>query len=127
MGYELNLSHMSISDLLEKAAESNEVIHVKPGQQRGIGKTPALIDFARKNKAPVLMNRAMADHYKKIHPDLTFIGYWDGKDLSEYENIVCDELIPLEVAEELHKDGKLLTGFVNLGYRKRYEHPILKG
>ncbi|QAW18051.1 hypothetical protein [Bacillus subtilis] len=108
---ELNLSYMSISDLLEKAAEKNELIYVRE-RQRCLGKTTALIQFARENNSPILTNRAMANHYKELHPDLTFIGYWKGIELSAYENLVCDELVPFEVAKELHESGHLLTGFV---------------
>ncbi|MBL3648228.1 hypothetical protein [Bacillus sp. RHFS10] len=108
---ELNLSYMSISELLEKAAESNEIIYTR-SNQRLLGKTTALIQFARKNKAPILTNKAMVNHYKGLHPDLTFIGYWEGIKLSAYENLVCDELVPYEVAKELHESGQLLTGFV---------------
>ncbi|MFJ9275507.1 hypothetical protein DZB72_21170 [Bacillus sp. MT] len=108
---ELNLSYMSISELLEKAAENNEIIYTR-SNQRLLGKTTALIQFARENNSPILTNRAMANHYKGLHPDLTFIGYWKGIELSAYENLVCDELVPFEVAKELHESGHLLTGFV---------------
>ncbi len=50
---ELNLSYMSISDLLEKAAEKNELIYVRE-RQRCLGKTTALIQFARENNSPIL-------------------------------------------------------------------------
>ncbi|MEC1800563.1 hypothetical protein P9E03_16080 [Bacillus mojavensis] len=108
---ELNLSHMSISELLEKAAEKNELIYVRE-RQRCLGKTSSLIQFARENNCPVLMNRNVASDYQFNHPDLEIIAYYDGKELDDLENAVCDEGIPLEVIKGLHSKGRLLTGFV---------------
>ncbi|MCY7832304.1 hypothetical protein MOD54_12400 [Bacillus spizizenii] len=108
---ELNLSYMSISDLLEKSAEKNELIYVRE-RQRCLGKTASLIQFARKNNCPILMNRNVASHFQYIHPDLEFIAYYDGKRLDGLENVVCDEGIPFDVVKDLHSKGCLLTGFV---------------
>ncbi|AUZ26488.1 hypothetical protein C1T28_07975 [Bacillus subtilis] len=111
MAFELNLTHMSISDLLEKAAEKNELIYVRE-RQRCLGKTASLIQFARENNCPILMNRNVAFDYQYMHPDIEFIAYYDGKELDGLENVVCDEGIPLDVVRDLHSKGCLLTGFV---------------
>ncbi|MCY8051749.1 hypothetical protein MOB99_15380 [Bacillus spizizenii] len=107
---ELNLSYMSISDLLEKAAEKNEIIYTRRNQRR-LGKTTALIRFARENNSPILMIPDMAHTYQKEHPDLTFIDYKDEIALDGLTNVVCDEGVPLKVIERLHGLGQLLTGF----------------
>ncbi|WP_456270488.1 hypothetical protein M1E15_07670 [Bacillus sp. JZ76] len=109
---DLNLSYMSISDLLEKAAESNEIIYTR-SNQRLLGKTSALIQFARKNNSPVLMHDPrIAKDYQELHPDLTFISYENEIALDGLTNVVCDEGVPLSVVERLHGLGQLLTGFV---------------
>ncbi|MCO4849955.1 hypothetical protein [Bacillus vallismortis] len=108
---ELNLSYMSISELLEKAAEKNEIIYTRRNQRR-LGKTTALIQFARENNSPILMIPDVAHTYQKEHPDLTFIDYKDEIALDGLTNIVCDEGVPLKVIERLHGLGQLLTGFV---------------
>ncbi|MEC0670453.1 hypothetical protein P8875_09810 [Bacillus haynesii] len=111
MSFELNLAHMSISDLLEKAAEKNEFIFVRQGQRR-LGKTTALLEFARKNNYPVLTRREIARCYQLEHPDLNIIGYVDGSEVDGLYNVVCDEGLPVDVVKRLHKLGVLLTGFV---------------
>ncbi|KRT90678.1 hypothetical protein, partial [Bacillus glycinifermentans] len=111
MSFELNLAHMSISDLLEKAAEKNEFIFVRQGQRR-LGKTTALLEFARKNNYPVLTKREVARCYQVEHPDLNIIGYVDGSEVDGLYNVVCDEGIPKDAVKRLHKLGVLLTGFV---------------
>ncbi|MBV5122233.1 hypothetical protein [Bacillus halotolerans] len=106
----LNLSYMSISELLEKAAENNEIIYTRRNQRR-LGKTTALIQFARENNSPILMLPDVARIYQEEHPDLTFIGYKDEIALDGLTNVVCDEGVPLEIIERLHGLGQLLTGF----------------
>ncbi|MCY9242076.1 hypothetical protein MOE55_10165 [Bacillus spizizenii] len=108
---ELNLSYMNISELLEKAAENNEIIYTRRNQRR-LGKTTALIRFARENNSPILMIPDVVHTYQKEHPDLTFIGYKDEIALDGLTNVVCDEGVPLKVIERLHGLGQLLTGFV---------------
>lgn len=109
---ELNLSFISISELLEKAAESNEIIYTR-SNQRLLGKTTALIQFARENNSPVLMHDPrIAKDYQELHPDLTFICYENEIALDGLTNVVCDEGVPLSVVERLHGLGQLLTGFV---------------
>ncbi|MCA0106553.1 hypothetical protein [Bacillus subtilis] len=107
---ELNLSYMSISELLEKAAENNEIIYTR-SNQRLLGKTTALIQFARENNSPILMIPDVAHTFQKEHPDLTFIDYKDEIALDGLTNVVCDEGVPLKVIERLHGLGQLLTGF----------------
>lgn len=107
---ELNLSYMSISELLEKAAENNEIIYTRWNQRR-LGKTTALIQFARENNSPILMLPDVARIYQEEHPDLTFIDYKDEIALDGLTNVVCDEGVPLEIIERLHGLGQLLTGF----------------
>lgn len=110
MSFDLNLAHMSISELLEKAAEKNEIIYTRRNQRR-LGKTTALIRFARENNSPILMIPDVAHTYQKEHPDLTFIDYKDEIALDGLTNVVCDEGVPLKVIERLHGLGQLLTGF----------------
>ncbi|WP_141243808.1 hypothetical protein [Bacillus sp. 7705b] len=103
---------MSISDLLEKSAESNEIIYTR-SNQRLLGKTTALIQFARENNSPILMHDSrIAKDYQELHPDLTFISYENEIALDGLTNVVCDEGVPLCVVERLHGLGQLLTGFV---------------
>ncbi|EFV70114.1 hypothetical protein HMPREF1012_03860 [Bacillus sp. BT1B_CT2] len=109
--FELNLAHTSILELLEKAAEKNELIYVR-ARQRCIGKTTALLEFARKNNYPVLTKREIARCYQIEHPDLNIIGYVDGSEVDGLYNVVCDEVIPKDAVKRLHKLGVLLTGFV---------------
>ncbi|MFY0756261.1 hypothetical protein MHH84_03295 [Bacillus sp. FSL K6-1109] len=109
--FELNLAHTSILELLEKAAEKNELIYVR-ARQRCIGKTTALLEFARKNNYPVLTKREIARCYQVEHPDLNIIGYVDGSEVDGLYNVVCDEGVPKDAVKRLHKLGVLLTGFV---------------
>ncbi|ASB90844.1 MULTISPECIES: hypothetical protein [Bacillus] len=111
MSFELNLAHMSISDLLEKAAEKNEFIFVRQGQRR-LGKTTALMEFARENGYPVLVNKAIVKIFHRKYPDVNIIGYVDGSEVDGLYNVVCDEGLPVDVVKRLHKLGVLLTGFV---------------
>ncbi|MGG4126582.1 hypothetical protein ABEV79_24420, partial [Bacillus licheniformis] len=111
MSFELNLAHTSILELLEKAAEKNELIYVR-ARQRCVGKTTALLEFARKNNYPVLTKREIARCYQIEHPDLNIIGYVDGSEVDGLYNVVCDEVIPKDAVKRLHKLGVLLTGFV---------------
>ncbi|MCY9152539.1 hypothetical protein [Bacillus haynesii] len=113
MSFELNLAHMSISDLLEKAAEKNELIFVR-SQQRCLGKTTALIEFARKNNYPVLTRKEIARCYQLEHPDLNIIGYVDGSEVDGLRNVVFDEGVPRDAVKRLYKLGILLTGFVHV-------------
>ncbi|WP_424163335.1 hypothetical protein ACPA1T_09510 [Bacillus amyloliquefaciens] len=110
MAFELNLSCMSISELLEKAAENNEIIDVRSSQRR-LGKTTSLIQFARENNCTILMNRIAYDYQKK-NPDVRIISYTDEVALDGLTNIVCDEGVPLDIIKGLQRLGKLLTGFV---------------
>ncbi|MEK5100370.1 hypothetical protein [Bacillus sp. FSL W8-0848] len=109
--FELNLAHTSILELLEKAAEKNELIYVR-ARQRRVGKTTALLEFARKNNYPVLAKREVARSYQRRYPDLNIIGYVDGSELDGLYNVVCDEGIPKDAVKRLHKRGILLTGFI---------------
>ncbi|MED1817341.1 MULTISPECIES: hypothetical protein [Bacillus] len=111
MSFELNLAHTSILELLEKAAEKNELIYVR-ARQRCVGKTTALLEFARNNNYPVLTRREIARCYQLEHPDLNIIGYVDGSEVDGLYNVVCDEGIPKDAVKRLHKLGVLLTGFV---------------
>ncbi|MEJ9332705.1 hypothetical protein [Bacillus licheniformis] len=113
MSFELNLAHMSILELLEKAAEKNELIYVR-ARQRCVGKTTALLEFARKNNYPVLTKREIARCYQVEHPDLNIIGYVDGSELDGLYNVVCDEGVPRDAIKRLYKLGILLTGFVRV-------------
>ncbi|MCY8242174.1 hypothetical protein MOC08_13400 [Bacillus haynesii] len=112
MSFELNLAHMSISDLLEKAAEKNEFIFVRQGQRR-LGKTTALLEFARKNNYPVLTRREIARCYQQEHPDLNIIGYVDGSEVDGLYNVVCDEGIPFDAVKRLNRLGHIITGFIS--------------
>ncbi|MCY7912264.1 hypothetical protein [Bacillus haynesii] len=109
--FELNLAHTSILELLEKAAEKNELIHVR-ARQRRVGKTSALIQFARENNYTILTKKTMERSYQQRHPDLNIIGYADGSELDGLSNVVCDEGIPRDTVKRLHKLGILLTGFI---------------
>ncbi|PAD57566.1 hypothetical protein [Bacillus sonorensis] len=112
MSFELNLAHMSISDLLEKAAEKKELIYIQP-EQKKIGKTSALIQFARENHCPILMNEIAALDYQRIHPDLNIIGYVDGSELDGLNNVICDEGIPFDAVKRLYRLGHIITGFIS--------------
>ncbi|MED1742217.1 hypothetical protein P4U97_22440 [Bacillus swezeyi] len=109
--FELNLAHASILELLEKAAEKNELIHVR-ARQRRVGKTSALIQFARENNYTILTKKTMERSYQQRHPDLNIIGYVDGSELDGLSNVVCDEGIPKDAVKRLHKLGILLTGYI---------------
>ncbi|MCY8243538.1 hypothetical protein MOC08_20490 [Bacillus haynesii] len=109
--FELNLAHTSILELLEKAAEKNELIHVR-ARQRRVGKTSALIQFARENNYTILTKKIMERSYQQRHPDLNIIGYVDGSELDGLSNVVCDEGIPKDAVKRLHKLGILLTGYI---------------
>ncbi|KND05469.1 hypothetical protein BHT95_21135 [Bacillus paralicheniformis] len=111
--FELNLAHASILELLEKAAEKNELIFVRQGQRR-LGKTTALLEFARKNNYPVLTKREVARCYQLEHPDLNIIGYVDGSEVDGLYNVVFDEGVPRDAVKRLYKLGILLTGFVHV-------------
>ncbi|MEC0543587.1 hypothetical protein, partial [Bacillus glycinifermentans] len=88
-----------------------EFIFVRQGQRR-LGKTTALMEFARENGYPVLTKREIARCYQVEHPDLNIIGYVDGSEVDGLYNVVCDEGVPKDAVKRLHKLGVLLTGFV---------------
>lgn len=111
--FELNLAHASILELLEKAAEKNEFIFVRQGQRR-LGKTTALMEFARENGYPVLVNKAIVKIFHRKYPDVNIIGYVDGSEVDGLYNVVFDEGVPRDAIKRLYKLGILLTGFVRV-------------
>ncbi|MFE1562958.1 hypothetical protein [Bacillus velezensis] len=113
MAFELNLAHMSISDLLEKAVESNEVIYTRANQRR-LGKTKALMSYAEINQLPVIVPERLKRDYLKRYPKVRILGdaevtYIDALPLI----LLCDEGVPKRTIEELKTRGHGVSGFLN--------------
>lgn len=107
---EIKLANRSLYNLLEIAAERREPIITKMNHRK-LGKTKALIEFARDNKYTVLVGSGtIAKMLIKEY------GYRDIKsiksNLDGYRNFVFDECCPIEIVEKMMKHGGIiLTGF----------------
>lgn len=110
MVLEIKLAHRSLYNLLEIAAERKEPIITKINHRK-LGKTKALIEFARDNNYTVLVgNGPIAKMLIKEY------GYRDIKSIkSNLDGImyfVYDECCPKEYISKLVSGGQLvLTGF----------------
>ncbi|MEC1707441.1 oxidoreductase [Bacillus mojavensis] len=113
MKYRLNLAKFSILDTLEQAAVDRELVYVKAGQ-RCLGKTTALIEFARKHDCEIMVHRDMLGYYKTEHPDIKVRSYSSGEWVTPSDRFVCEEGVPQDVIDALRRGGNLITGFVRV-------------
>ncbi|WP_303752595.1 oxidoreductase [Bacillus velezensis] len=113
MKYRLNLAKFSILELLEKAAVDRELVYVRAGQ-RCLGKTTALIEFARKYDCEILVQRNMLGYYKTEHPDVKVRSHLSEKWVTASDRFVCDEGVPQDAIDALRRGGNLITGFVRV-------------
>ncbi|MED5047661.1 oxidoreductase [Bacillus siamensis] len=113
MKYKLNLAKFSILETLEKAAVDRELVYVRAGQ-RCLGKTTALVEFARKHDCEIVVHRNMLGYYKTEHPDIKVISHSSGKWVTPSDRFVCDEGVPQDVIDALRRGGNLITGFVRV-------------
>jgi len=109
---DLILSDKSIYESLVSVKDNRVLISVRQGQQRAIGKTTALIKFAKENGYTVLVGnnaiaKMLAKHFKynnirSINSVLDGLG-----------GVVVDECCPCDLVQKLVNRGHLLvTGFV---------------
>ncbi|ARV43530.1 oxidoreductase [Bacillus subtilis] len=113
MEYRLNLAKFSILETLEKAAVDRELVYVRAGQ-RCLGKTTALIEFARKHDCEIMVHRNMLGYYKTEHPDVTVRSHLSEKWITPSDRFVCDEGVPQDVIDALRRGGNLITGFARV-------------
>lgn len=114
----LHLAFRTIYEHVEDAAKLNEFIYVFP-RQRGIGKTNALIKFAKENGYIVLVGSVeLAKIYSKDY------GYDLVKScrsvLDGYPPVVIDDSVDDKQLDKIINDGlTIITGF-------RYLYPLKK-
>ncbi|XOT28935.1 oxidoreductase [Bacillus subtilis subsp. subtilis] len=113
MKYRLNLAKSSIFDTLEQAAVESELVYVRAGQ-RCLGKTTALIEFARKYDCEIMVHHTMLAYYKTEHPDVKVRSHLSEKWVTPSDRFVCDEGVPQDVIDALRRGGNLITGFVRV-------------
>lgn len=107
---EMKLAHRSLYNLLEIAAERKEPI-ITELKHRRLGKSKALIDFARDNNYTVLVgNGTIAKYFIKEY------GYRNIKSINSnldgHKGFVYDECCSKKEISALIKSGQLvLTGF----------------
>ncbi|XSD74730.1 oxidoreductase [Bacillus subtilis] len=115
MEYRLNLAKFSILETLEKAAVDRELVYVRAGQ-RCLGKTTALIEFARKHDCEIMVHRNMLGYYKAAHPDVKVRSHMSEKWVTPSDRFVCDEGVPQDAIDALRRGGNLITGFVKVNH-----------
>ncbi|MGN7305357.1 oxidoreductase [Bacillus subtilis] len=111
MEYRLNLAKFSVLETLEKAAVDRELVYVRAGQ-RCLGKTTALIEFARKHDCEIMVHRNMLGYYKTEYPDVKVRSHLSEKWVTPSDRFVCDEGVPQDAIDALKRGGNLITGFV---------------
>ena len=121
MEYRLNLAKFSILETLERAAVDRELVYVRAGQ-RCLGKTTALIGFARKHDCEIMVHRNMLGYYKAVHPDVKVRSHMSEKWVTPSDRFVCDEGVPQDAIDALRRGGNLITGFV----RDRLHEQIIR-
>ncbi|WP_193063452.1 hypothetical protein [Oceanobacillus oncorhynchi] len=108
----LKLGHRSIFNCLELAAERNELIHTTRKQFK-IGKTTALVEFARLNDYTILTSNNGAA--KIIHERF---GYKKAVTINKkctdgISNVVIEERCTLEEIDRIKAKGiNVVTGFL---------------
>lgn len=117
MEYRLNLAKFSILETLERAAVDRELVYVRAGQ-RCLGKTTALVEFARKHDCEIMVHRNMLGYYKAAHPDVKVRSHMSEKWVTPSDRFVCDEGVPQDAIDALRRGGNLITGFVKV------KHPL---
>ncbi|WP_345805898.1 hypothetical protein [Bacillus subtilis] len=110
---ELKLANRSIFDSLEEALSKRELI-VTNERQRKIGKTTALMLFAKRKRLPVMVRETLKRDYSKKYPDVQIFGHKevvnrDGLPLT----VLCDEGVPKETIEFLRSMWIGVSGFLN--------------
>jgi hypothetical protein len=112
----LELANRSILNCLELASEKGEFIYTAPNQRR-LGKTMALIQFAKENRYIVLVsNNSFARELQKQY------GYKFIRRINSYKTIdaigpfVFDEGCSSAHINELIRNGaRIITGFMSEG------------
>ncbi|MGG0156657.1 hypothetical protein ABEY11_04345 [Bacillus velezensis] len=113
MAFELNLSRMSIYELLEMAVESNEIIYTRSNQRR-LGKTKALMSYAEINQLPVIIPQRQKGYYQKKHPNVNLYGHEEVLQLDGLPlTLLCDEGVPKRTIEEMKTRCYGVSGFLN--------------
>lgn len=107
---EIKLARRSLYNLLEVAAKRRKPIITKL-KHRKLGKTTALIEFAKDNGYTVLVGNGTIARLL-----IKEFGYRDIKsiksNLDGYMYFVFDECCPTEIIEKMMKQGQpILTGF----------------
>ena|SRR5690625_3857700 len=108
---EIKLAERSLYNLLEVAAERKEPI-ITELKHRELGKTTALIEFAKDNGYTVLVgNGTIARHLSKEH-GYAWIKSIRSNCMDGHKGFVFDECCPTEFIEKMIKQGRpILTGF----------------
>ncbi|MCY7423529.1 oxidoreductase [Bacillus amyloliquefaciens] len=115
MEYRLNLAKFSILETLERAAVDRELVYVRAGQ-RCLGKTTALIEFARKYDCEIMVHRNMLGYYKDEHPEVKVRSHMSEEWVTPSDRFVCDEGVPQGAIDALRRGGNLITGFVKVNH-----------
>ncbi|MGG3800453.1 hypothetical protein [Metabacillus fastidiosus] len=108
----LKLANSSILNCLELAAKKKEFIYTKH-HQKGLGKTTALIQFAKENNYVVLVpNQTVARTLRKYF-DYQGISNIDSSTLEGFGMVVFDEGCTSKQIEKMKSAGNIVvTGFL---------------
>lgn len=108
---EIKLAHRSLYNLLEIGAEKRELI-VTELKHRRLGKTKALIDFARDNGYTVLVGNGTIAKMLIREYGYRRIRSVQSNTLDGHKGFVCDECCSKESIDKMILDGHpIFTGF----------------
>lgn len=108
---EIKLAHRSLYNLLEIGAEKRELI-VTELKHRKLGKTKALVDFARDNGYTVLVGSGTIAKMLIKEYGYRHIRSVQSKVLDGHKGFVCDECCSKELIDKIIYSGQpIFTGF----------------
>lgn len=110
---ELKLAYRSIFDSLAEALSKRELI-VTNERQRKIGKTTALMLFAKRKQLPVIVLQTLKRDYSKRYPKVEIFGHQEVVHCDALPlTVLCDEGVPKETIEFLRSKYIVVSGFLN--------------
>ncbi|MEX3713641.1 hypothetical protein ABFV99_14705 [Cytobacillus horneckiae] len=113
---ELQLANRSILQCLELAAANNEYINVEVPRHRKIGKSKALIEFARENNYTVLANSKKVAEIlinRFCYKNVRTVNFRKTENLDELGPCVFEEGIsPAEIKELKIRGVEIVTGYL---------------
>ncbi|MFS0591729.1 hypothetical protein AB1L05_09015 [Cytobacillus horneckiae] len=111
----LQLANRSILQCLELAAERSELIETLVPHHRKLGKSKALVQFAKENNYTIIVHSGIAAKYLAQEYGYKNIKSINSKGLEGIRECVIDEMITKEDLEKLRGLGcTLVTGFMSV-------------